>query len=73
MRIGLSKNFRIQEIFGEVTTASVDENICYFQISDGSSLIAEYPDGERASDALEKLLKKGYLVIPMEYKVSSKV
>ena len=71
MRIGISKNFRIQEVYGNVVSASVDENICYFQLADDSTLLVEYPDTERASDALEKILKKEYLVVPLEYKIPS--
>ena len=71
MRIGISRNFRIQEVYGNVVSASADENICYFRLGDDSTLLVEYPDSERASDALEKILKKEYLVVPLEYKVHS--
>ncbi len=68
MRIGISKNFKLISAVSGIKRAEVkNETLVMYGKDMRFPIMAEYPDTDRASDALEKLLKKEYLVIPEEY------
>ncbi|MCR4739679.1 MAG: hypothetical protein K5886_05375 [Lachnospiraceae bacterium] len=72
MKIGISDNFRLIKVFEGVSYACIEDSTlkAYKKVGDQDDnplVTAVYPDFDRASEALEKLMKKDYLTIPKDY------
>ncbi len=69
MKIGIAKNFKVVKVYGGIDSGTLANNVCWFYREKGGPfpMAVEYPNEERAADALEKILKKDYLVVPEEY------
>ena len=73
MKIGISNDYLIEAVY-TVSHAQRKNAVCSFFVEssvDGlliqKELCVDYESVNRAAEALEKLLKKNYLVIPKEY------
>ncbi len=73
MKVGISENFRLIEVFDGIHYACLESPnrlSVFFEKNKGSGaplLTAQYPDHDRAAEALEKLMKKDYLTIPKDF------
>ncbi|MCR5733871.1 MAG: hypothetical protein K6G22_04605 [Lachnospiraceae bacterium] len=72
MKIGISDNFRLVKVFEGISYACLEDSVlkAYKKMGDPDDspvVTAAYPDFDRASEALEKLMKKDYLTIPKDY------
>ena len=72
MKIGISENFRLIKVFEGISYACIKDSVlkAYKKTGDDDDnplVTARYPDFDRASEALEKLMKKDYLTIPQDY------